>query len=156
LLLYPPGLGYIITFFGCLYAGVVVIPTYPPRPNRSLARLQAIVADARATLALTPTALRSQMQQRLGDARDLAALHWLAPASIPGARGGGWQMPALGSQTLAFLQYTSGSTAAPKGVMVSHGNLLHNSALIARAFGHSSDACGVFWLPPHHDMGLIG
>ena len=67
-----------------------------------------------------------------------------------------WNAPELSGDTLACLQYTSGSTSAPKGVMLTHANLLFNSKLIGTCFGHSSRSRGVIWLPPYHDMGLIG
>jgi acyl-CoA synthetase (AMP-forming)/AMP-acid ligase II len=152
LLLYPPGLEYIAAFFGCLYAGMVAVPSYPPRLSRPAPRLQAIVADAEATVALTTTRILSNVERRFAHTPELEALRWLAtddPAED-------WRDPEVESDTLAFLQYTSGSTAAPKGVMVSHGNLLHNSALIHQCFEHTPHSRGMVWLPPYHDMGLIG
>lgn len=161
LLLYPPGLEYIAAFFGCLYAGVVAVPAYPPRPNRSLQRLQAIAEDAEAAIALTLTTTLTSLQRRLAptlgqEATALQALQWLATDVIPDAVAQDWQPISFKPDALAFLQYTSGSTAAPKGAMITHGNLLYNSELIYRYFGHSSESVGVLWLPLYHDMGLIG
>ncbi|MGB9181613.1 MAG: amino acid adenylation domain-containing protein, partial [Pyrinomonadaceae bacterium] len=156
LLLYPPGLEYIIAFFGCLYAGAVAVPAYPPRLNRTLFRLQSIVADAQATVALTTTTILSRLQPLLAEAPYLETLRWLATDSLDSSLGSQWQKPCVSSDTLAFLQYTSGSTAAPKGVMVSHANLLHNEELIRLAFRQTSDSIIVGWLPLYHDMGLIG
>jgi acyl-CoA synthetase (AMP-forming)/AMP-acid ligase II len=171
LLLYPPGLDYIAAFFGCLYAGVIAVPAYPPRLNRSLARIQAIVADAQATSALTTSALLPRIAATFDHTPDLQALRWLATDSFSAGSAGelaqrdadtsdsladAWQEPALSGETLAFLQYTSGSTGTPKGVMVSHGNLLGNLEVIRRCYEHTSDSVGVIWLPPYHDMGLIG
>ncbi len=175
LLLYPPGLEYIAGFFGCLYGGSVAVPAYPPDParlNRTLPRLQAIVADAQATLVLTTAPILSMAALLFNQAPDLKALHWLATDDVfgdppaddskssphhPGqALADEWQGPSGSGDTLAFLQYTSGSTAAPRGVMLTHANLLHNSALISNCFGHTPDSRGVIWLPPYHDMGLIG
>jgi FkbH-like protein len=156
LLLYPPGLDYIAAFFGCLYAGVIAIPAYPPRFNRNLSRLQAIVADAQAAIVLTTGAILGDVERRFAYCPDLEAVRWIATDGAIDAHEDAWQEPTLTGESLAFLQYTSGSTGQPKGVMLSHGNLLHNSALIQRCFEHTSASRGVSWLPPYHDMGLIG
>jgi acyl-CoA synthetase (AMP-forming)/AMP-acid ligase II len=156
LLIYSPGLEFIAAFFGCIYASVVAVPAYPPRRNQKMNRLQAIVENAQATVALTTVALRENIEPRLAQSPEMAALEWLTTDDIPSELGSHWQKPLVDSNTLAFLQYTSGSTGTPKGVMVSHGNLLQNSELIYQSFGHSSDSQGVIWLPPYHDMGLIG
>ena len=156
LLLYPPGLEFIAAFFGCLYAGVVAVPAYPPRPNQSLSRLQAIVADAQPTLALTTTSIFSHLDRQSSQWTDLQTLGWLATDSIDDVSAQAWKEPVLKSEMLAFLQYTSGSTATPKGVMVSHGNILHNLNLIYQCFEHTPNSRGVIWLPLYHDMGLIG
>ena len=154
LLLYPPGLDFIAAFFGCLYAGAIATPAYPPRPNQNLSRLQAIMADAQATIALTTQPLLTNIERRFAQNPDLAALHWLTTDNLASVVPD-WE-PKVDRETLAFLQYTSGSTGTPKGVMVSHGNLLHNSALIQQRFEHTPNSQGVIWLPPYHDMGLIG
>ncbi len=154
LLLYPSGLEFVAAFFGCLYAGVVAVPAYPPRMNRSLYRIQAIAADAEAKIALTTRNVIDRVQ--LDETPDLQAIHWLATDELEAGIESRWTRPDVHPETLAFLQYTSGSTGTPKGVMVSHGNLLHNSALIAHAFEHSRSGVGVHWLPCYHDMGLIG
>lgn len=156
LLLYPPGLEFIVGFFGCLYAGVVAVPAYPPRMNRSLDRIQAIAADAEAAVALTTQAVLDRVTPLLEHAADLKNLTWLATDGVPADYERHWREPAIGGETLAFLQYTSGSTGTPKGVMLSHSNLLHNCALIAYAFEHTRSGIGVFWLPSYHDMGLVG
>ena len=156
LLLYPPGLEFIAAFFGCLYAGTVAIPAYPPRRNQNMSRLQAIVASSQAAVALTTTSLLTNIREQLAQNSELAALRWLATDNLASDQALGWQEPALSSDTLAFLQYTSGSTGTPKGVMVSHGNLLHNERMIERAFGHTEKTIVVGWLPLFHDMGLIG
>ena len=156
LLLYQPGLDYISAFFGCLYAGVIAVPAYPPRPDRSLPRLQAIITDTNATVALTTEATLSGLQRFFPTMSDIAPLNWFATDILDHEIGKTWQPPIINSQTLAFLQYTSGSTATPKGVMISHQNLLHNLTAIYDCFGHSPESTGVIWLPPYHDMGLIG
>ncbi|MGZ3461580.1 MAG: AMP-binding protein, partial [Archangium sp.] len=89
-------------------------------------------------------------------APDLKDLRWVATDEVPEGAEHGWKRPEVAGDSLAFLQYTSGSTGTPKGVMLTHGNLLHNLAQIHRAFAASTDSVGVIWLPPYHDMGLIG
>ena len=134
LLLYPPGLEFITAFFGCLYAEVVAVPAYPPRRNQNMSRLQAIVADAQAAVILTTTSLLANIKSQFAQSPEMTALCCLATDSIANELVSNWQEAEISSNTLAFLQYTSGSTGIPKGVMVSHGNLLHNLALIHKCF----------------------
>ena len=155
LLIYPPGLDYIAAFFGCLYAGVVAVPIYPPRKNRSLLRLQAIIADAQATVALTTSDLLPMVQPLLAEAGNATPLHWVTTDSLDAGSDAIAPLK-IAPEQLAFLQYTSGSTSTPKGVMLSHSNLIHNLDLIQRSFNHTPESQGVIWLPPYHDMGLIG
>jgi len=156
LLLYPPGLDFVTAFFGCLYAGVVAVPAYPPRRNQSLDRLQAIVKDCQAKEVLTTTSVWKNIERSCAENPEFASMRWLATDNLSGYWDKVWKEPAIDSDSLAFLQYTSGSTGTPKGVMVSHGNLVHNSRQIHQAFGHNSKSRGVIWLPLYHDMGLIG
>lgn len=155
LLLYPSGLEFIAAFFGCLYAGVIPIPSNPPRPNRSIQRLQAIISDAKASIALTTRSFLLGIERRFEDAPDLASMKWVATDQLNLQQAGQWQEPKVQGNTLAFLQYTSGSTGSPKGVMVSHDNLLHNLEYMKQAFGIDEDEISVTWLPNFHDMGLI-
>lgn len=156
LLLYPAGLDFIAAFFGCLYAGVVAVPAYPPRRNRSMSRIQAIADDAEAKIALTTFAVWERVQPVLDQTPDLTKIEWLCTDKLPSGTERKWQQPDVHGDTLAFLQYTSGSTGTPKGVVLTHANLMHNSASIAYAFEHTRSGSGVFWLPSYHDMGLIG
>ena len=159
LLLYPPGLDYIAGLFGCLYSGVIAIPAYPPDPmrqDRTLPRLQAILNDVQAAVVLTTSPILSLAEFLFDKAPDLGALQWMATDTVASGVEYGWNEPWIRPDSLAFLQYTSGSTRTPKGVMVSHGNLLHNSSLISQGFGMTSNDVGMIWLPPYHDMGLIG
>jgi amino acid adenylation domain-containing protein len=156
LLLYPAGLEYIAAFFGSLYAGALAVPLYPPRPNLTLQRLRTIVSDTEATIALTLKPVLSRIQPLLDQSTDLKALRWLVTDQLDPALAEDWRAPVLESSTLAFLQYTSGSTAQPKGVMVSHSNLWHNEQMIQLAFQQAEQSVIVGWLPLYHDMGLIG
>ena len=154
-MLHPPGLGYVAAFFGCLYAGAVAVPAYPPRLNRSASRLRTIVADSRAVAALTTSRILSDHERRLAHAPEMSSLRWVASDAGEYAAQD-WRRPESDGDTLAYLQYTSGSTAAPKGVMVTHANLLHNLAMIYQGVGYTSDSKMVIWLPPYHDMGMVG
>lgn len=155
LLLYPPGLDFISAFFGCLYAGVVAIPAYPPRRNQNLLRLQAIIADSQARFTFTNAALFPSLENQWAKDPELGAMEWIVTDEIDHHLREDWLEPTLEKNSLAFLQYTSGSTGTPKGVMVSHHNLLINSADLDRGWGHDQDSVMVTWLPTFHDMGLI-
>ncbi|NMO23678.1 AMP-binding protein, partial [Pyxidicoccus fallax] len=157
-LLYPPGADYLVGFFGCLFSGLVAVPAYPPDParlERTLPRLRAIIDDSRATVVLTTSFIASMVEVLFESAPDLKALRWVATDTLE-ADESAWRKPAVTAESLAFLQYTSGSTGSPKGVLLSHSNLLHNLGLIQGAFATRDDSVGVIWLPPYHDMGLIG
>ena len=156
LLIYSPGIDFIAGFFGCLYANVVAIPAYPPRRNQSMARLESIILDAQAKVVLTCSTLLEGIRGRIAEHPQLQALSWLSTDMLPDDLAESWRKPEITDSTLAFLQYTSGSTGNPKGVMVSHGNLLYNSAFIQKGFDATHAMQGVIWLPPYHDMGLIG
>lgn len=156
LLLYPPGLDYLAAFFGCLYAGVVAVPAYPPRNQRNTPRILAILKDAQAAVILTTSGILSQVQTLLKDKFDTNNIHWLTTDNLEPSLEAGWQKPIINTDTLAFLQYTSGSTGTPKGVMLTHGNLLHNAEVTRQYMEHTASSKFVTWLPAYHDMGLIG
>ena len=161
LLVYPPGLDFITAFFGCLYANCVAVPTYPPhRHHRMLNHFHAIAANAEAGIALSTSCAAAQFQSMIGHKDGQAAassqIRWLATDEIPDDSAEQWSEPAIISDTLAMLQYTSGSTSQPKGVMISHANLIDNTHAIYHAFGIQREDSGVFWLPTYHDMGLVG
>ncbi|HUF60753.1 MAG TPA: AMP-binding protein [Verrucomicrobiales bacterium] len=153
LLLFPAGIRYIAAFLGSLLAGVAAVPAYPPRPNRRDPRLLAIIRDAGARAVLTTTALQANVQERLGELGADSAPLCLASDNIEDAPLA--NPVAAGSSGLAFLQYTSGSTGSPKGVMVRHGNIVDNLAFIREAFSLHPESRCLSWLPPFHDMGLI-
>ena len=156
LLLYLPGLQFIAAYFGCLYAGVIAVPVYPPRLNRPSQRIRAVVRDAGASVALTTSQIYEGLSRRFEHMPELASLIWLDTGALSEGLESSWQPTAVTPDTLAFLQYTSGSTGSPKGVMVSHGNLIHNLAVINQGFRIPGNDIGVHWLPNYHDMGLIG
>lgn len=156
LLLYPPGLDYISGFFGCLYAGAIAVPSYPPRRNRPDKRLEAIVVDTQARIALTTSDIETSVERRLAEMPVLGSMKWLATDKLDSAPIDSWQQPDVDRNSLAMLQYTSGSTGKPKGVILTHDNLLSNLSLIQQGLGLTAKSQGVIWLPPYHDMGLIG
>ncbi|MFO0870804.1 MAG: aminotransferase class I/II-fold pyridoxal phosphate-dependent enzyme [Pirellulales bacterium] len=157
LLLYPPGLDFAAGLFGCHYAGAVAVPAYPPRRNRNMERIQTISDDCAARVALTVSDVTNRMPEGLLDeAPHLRELQWIATDQVSLSRADDWRPPSLAPHDLAVLQYTSGSTGSPKGVMLTHGNLIFNLCLIAHAFEPPRDGVGLSWLPTYHDMGLIG
>jgi acyl-CoA synthetase (AMP-forming)/AMP-acid ligase II len=155
LLVYPPGLDYVAAFLGCLYAGAVAVPTYPPRRNSSLERIQTIVENSGAIVALTTGKILSLVGKLSGEEVWLDKLNWVSTDDLNLGRAEEWWLPNLTGDTLAMLQYTSGSTAAPKGVMVNHSNLLLTLEDMDRGWKHTADSVLVTWLPMFHDMGLI-
>jgi len=158
LLLYPPGLDFIPAFFGCLYAGVVAVPAYPPQSSqasRTLPRLLSIVADADVAIVLANANVVDAAARMMREAPGLGSIPWLATDTVSDDRAGDWREVSIAPDDLAFLQYTSGSTASPRGVMVSHANLLHNLAYASHAADRDRSTRSVSWLPVIHDMGLI-
>jgi len=159
LLLLPPGPDYVTSVFACLCARRIVVSAVPPHPkrlHRTLPRLLAIARDAEVDSVLTTAAIKDAAQGMLSGAPELSEATWIAADACNARPRDGWELESAGADDVAFLQYTSGSTAEPRGVMLTHGNLLDNSDFISRAFGHSVESRGFIWLPPYHDMGLIG
>ncbi|MBQ4839489.1 non-ribosomal peptide synthetase/type I polyketide synthase [Pseudoalteromonas luteoviolacea] len=154
LLLYNSGFAFIEAFFACLYAGIVAVPVYPPKKNQNITRLRSIIEDAGAKGVLTSKKVNEIARPLFESESSLTGLSLYTTDAIE-ADPSNWQPIAVRGQDLAFLQYTSGSTGSPKGVMVSHDNITDNEEMMKIAFGHSSETPIVSWLPHFHDMGLI-
>ena len=127
-----------------------------PGRRRPVGAIQAICASSKPSLVLGTAERAEPGTTSTAELSYQVELPWLATDRMPTERLGQWHDPQIHAQQTAFLQYTSGSTSSPKGVIVSHENLLSNAALIQQAFGTSAESSAVFWLPLYHDMGLIG
>lgn len=155
LLLFEPGIDFWRAFLGCLYAGVIAVPTPLPVDERSMKRVAGILRDADSGLALTTEKLRGLLTAGI-DGLDLAGpLRCVATDDRPLADAESWTMPHLTADTVVFLQYTSGSTGDPKGVAVTHGNLVHNETAMSEAVRAGAASVLVGWIPHWHDMGLM-
>lgn len=156
LLVFEPGLDFIVAFYGCLLARVIAVPAYPPlgRLEDALPKLVAIADNSAATTALTSANLWAMAQETIASTEGLARLRWVETSTLTSA--GHLTTPSVAPGDVALLQYTSGSTGAPKGTALSHGNLVASSDMIRAAFDVKDGDAGVSWLPPYHDMGLIG
>lgn len=155
-LLYNPGLEFISAFFGCLYAGVIAIPTYLPPRQKKMEGIYSILSDAGAKLILTSLDLVEDLRQHSEVVDQAMDIIWQATDWLKQGHEEDWIFPSISKDSYAFFQYTSGSTHSPKGVMVTHDNILENEAVIRQAFRHDDQTIGLGWLPHYHDMGLIG
>lgn len=155
LLLYPSSLEFMSAFLGCLCAGAIAVPVYPPRANRSIQRIQTIANSCNAKLALTTPNILEKVNSKFKIPSELNKLEWIATENEVNANPVNIQFPVITSDTLAYLQFTSGSTGTPKGVMITHGNLLATLEDMHRGWGHDKQSVMVTWLPIFHDMGLI-
>jgi acyl transferase domain-containing protein/acyl-CoA synthetase (AMP-forming)/AMP-acid ligase II len=156
LLLYPPGLEYLTTYFGCLYAGVIAVPAYPPVLNRPSSQLRSFIANAKPAAALTIAGIAESREPLVEQEPALGTVRWLVTDAADAGLEDGWTRPDLNSETIAFLQYSSGSTTTPKGVIISHANLLVNTRAMCERANLGPESRTVSWLPPYHDAGLIG
>lgn len=152
LLVFPQGKDFIISFYGCLLAGVIAVPVNPPGNPRKTGRLKGIIKDCEPTVLFTTQKFLEKSQRWFPDENEM---HWLSFEQKADTHEAS-NLPKVNSEDLAFLQYTSGSTGNPKGVMVSHRNLMDNSKLLQTVLGIEEGSVIVSWLPMFHDMGLIG
>ncbi|OBB33398.1 fatty-acid--CoA ligase [Mycolicibacterium peregrinum] len=154
LVLCRPGLDSVAGFFGCIYAGAVAVPVH----ERLAPRLSAVVPDAHARFALATAETQAKIKAAIDELAEGRDLQWVRTDEVDGAaaEGSGWTAPDVDPDAIAMVQYTSGSTTTPKGVALTHRNLLHNMESIRQVWHGDDTATSVFWLPSHHDMGLIG
>jgi acyl transferase domain-containing protein/acyl-CoA synthetase (AMP-forming)/AMP-acid ligase II/acyl carrier protein len=156
LLLYPPGLDFLTAFFGCLYAGIIAVPLPSPERGRSkhaVPRLRAVANETNASLVLGPAELTDELNRVIADPSH--HFHWLASDTVDLSLAGQWRMPAGHPSEVAYLQYTSGSTTSPRGVMLTHANVLDNLASFGRGMGYDAGSIEVTWMPHFHDYGLV-
>lgn len=152
LMMYPSGLEFIEAFLGCLYAGIVAVPAYPPKKNRNAERILAIAQDCKPRLLLCTREIQENLPEDFSSLAGSSATVTTDTFTEDHSS----ELPEISAEQMAFLQYTSGSTATPKGVIVTHGNIAANERLIQRCFAFDQSSVMVSWLPMFHDMGLIG
>lgn len=150
------GLAFTAAFFGCLYAGAIAVTAWPPLNESLLSELQYKAVDAEVKFALSVAPLLAQLKEPFAAAPPLNDVHWIATDKLEKDAADTWQMPQIEDNSLAYLQYTSGSTGLPKGAMISHGNVLDNLGLIYNTCHYTSKDIGICWLPLYHDLGLVG
>lgn len=154
LLLHPPGIDFIVAFFGCAYAGMIAIPAYPPRGREIDPRLRAMASDAGAAAAFTTPDVWLKVSALIRDAEGLGDIQCATSDEMVGDAAA-WRDLGPTADTPVHLQYTSGSTSTPKGVIVTHGNLMANLRDMDLGWRHEADSVIVSWLPHFHDMGLV-
>ncbi|RAU92211.1 fatty-acid--CoA ligase [Mycolicibacter senuensis] len=152
LVLYRPGLEFVAAFFGCVYAGAVAVPVH----QRMAPRLTAVVPDAKASFVLATADTQENTKASIDGLAEGRALRWHLIEDAALGDPERWVAPDIDADSTAMIQYTSGSTRSPKGVVLTHRNLMHNLEVVRQAWQGDDTGVGVYWLPPHHDMGLIG
>nr|ADU90660.1 putative syringomycin synthetase [Collimonas sp. MPS11E8] len=156
LIVCPQSIEYVMAFFGCLYGGFIAVPAYAPRNNHHFERLQAMIEDAQPSMLLLCRKQYASVSAFMENNPALRAMEIVIVDDVMAETAAvEWQVPPIERDDIAFLQYTSGSTDAPKGIMVSHGNLLANEEMIMRTCGNHAGSSAVLWLPLFHDMGLM-
>ena len=157
LLLFPPGLNFVSAFFGCLYAGVVAVPAPSPDPllPRLLPRLRAIIEDSQASLVLTTSPLFESERNGTQSSWEGPTIPWVSLEDLECSQPESYRELAIQGEHLAYLQYTSGSTSSPKGVMVTHNNVMSQCADFCQAGNYDTDCVSINWMPHFHDFGLV-
>ena len=156
ILAFPTGIDFIVSIIGCFYAGMIAVPVYPPFAKKEWPRFTKITQDCGAALICTLSERISHMKEGCSQDTYMKHIPCLAVDELSSDINNTWTKPIIQSHNLALLQYTSGTTGAPKGVMVTHGNIIANLAMIADTFQHTTASVHAGWLPMYHDMGLIG
>ncbi len=152
----PASIEFIVAFMGCLLAGVIAVPTSIPRKNKTNSRFWSIFNDSKPNCLLTTSELKEQITDQISAQTTAEEIPSLVVVNVSEIESFTFNLPKGNQEDIAFLQYTSGSVSEPKGIMVSQKNLLHNSEIINLSYIHNEDLICVSWLPPFHDMGLIG
>jgi acyl-CoA synthetase (AMP-forming)/AMP-acid ligase II/acyl carrier protein len=156
LLLFPTGIAFITAFFACHFAGMIAVPAYPPKRNKSNERFRSIVQDSSPAFLISTAGIHAELLEYHSTEGYPEGMQMLVYEELDESLAGKWSDPGISAGDIALLQYTSGSTGTPNGVMVSHANIIHNSECIKQSFGFDENSVGVNWLPNFHDMGLIG
>ncbi|HVK54840.1 MAG TPA: beta-ketoacyl synthase N-terminal-like domain-containing protein, partial [Burkholderiales bacterium] len=151
LLAFPSGIDYVVALWGCLYAGAIAVPAYPPTSSAHGERLHQVMDDCAAKLILVPDSLLNKARQRLGRLTDMPRIEALSTFQASAE----FTPPDINPESIAYLQYTSGSTSNPKGVMVSHRNVLAHASGVRAALQHDQNDVTVTWAPLFHDLGLV-
>ncbi|MCB9765466.1 MAG: fatty acyl-AMP ligase [Alphaproteobacteria bacterium] len=146
---------YVVGLIACMYARCVGVNLLLPSRAKHVARLCGVAEDCGATVLLTSGGASRIIHSRMGESRTLRALHWIRVDEVGEAGADRWREDAPDPESLALLQYTSGSTGAPRGVMVRHGNMAHHCAMLQRAWAFTPRDHAISWLPLYHDMGLF-
>lgn len=162
LLVYPPSIDFVVAFASCLRAGLIPVPVYPPNPARldhGMKVFNSICQDCDARLALTNQAYAASRARKMSDQEALSSSTDLVWDTSDHLQDGQWPAaygPQPHADDIALIQYTSGSTSMPKGVVISHGNLVHQLEFTRKTLGTDEHSEAVFWVPQYHDLGLIG